>query len=80
MPLFQKKDDVIIGYIAWMYFDFHNEKSAFCPIVGLLQMYFGENTSNPLYFLLDEQLIKMLISQNKQIPALFMGKQLKGRT
>ena len=29
-----KKDNVITGYIAWMYFDFHNEKSAFCPIIG----------------------------------------------
>lgn len=29
-----KRDDVITGYIAWMYFDFHNEKSAFCPIIG----------------------------------------------
>ena len=31
--IISKKDDVITGYIAWMYFDFHNEKSAFCPIV-----------------------------------------------
>ena len=29
-----KRDDVITGYIAWMYFDFHNEKSTFCPIIG----------------------------------------------
>ena len=29
-----KKDDVITGYMAWTYFDFHNEKSAFCPITG----------------------------------------------
>ena len=29
-----KKDDVITGYIAWMYIDFHNERSAFCPIIG----------------------------------------------
>ena len=29
-----KRDDVITGYMAWMYFDFHNEKSAFCPITG----------------------------------------------
>ena len=29
-----KKDDDITGYIAWMYIDFHNEKSAFCPIIG----------------------------------------------
>ena len=29
-----KKNGVITGYFAWMYIDFHNEKSAFCPIVG----------------------------------------------
>ena len=29
-----KKNDFITGYIAWMYIDFHNEKSAFCPIIG----------------------------------------------
>lgn len=28
------KDGAVTGYIAWMYFDFHKEKSAFCPIVG----------------------------------------------
>lgn len=32
--IISKKDDVIVGYFAWMYFDFHNEKSAFCPIIG----------------------------------------------
>lgn len=32
--IISKKDDVITGYIAWKYFDFHNEKSAFCPIIG----------------------------------------------
>lgn len=29
-----KKGDTITGYIAWIYIDFHNEKSAFCPIIG----------------------------------------------
>lgn len=29
-----KNENVILGYIAWMYIDFHNEKSAFCPIIG----------------------------------------------
>ncbi len=29
-----KKDEEIVGFIAWIYADFHNEKSAFCPIVG----------------------------------------------
>ncbi|MBD5130080.1 MAG: GNAT family N-acetyltransferase [Ruminococcaceae bacterium] len=29
-----KKGDDIIGYIAWTYFDFHSERSAFCPIIG----------------------------------------------
>lgn len=32
--IISKRDDVITGYIAWMYIDFHNEKSAFCPIIG----------------------------------------------
>lgn len=32
--IISKKDDVIVGYFAWMYFNFHNEKSAFCPIIG----------------------------------------------
>ncbi len=32
--IISKKDDVITGYIAWMHIDFHNEKSAFCPIIG----------------------------------------------
>ncbi len=29
-----EKNGTIIGYMAWMYFDFHNERTAFCPIVG----------------------------------------------
>jgi len=29
-----KKDDSIVGYMAWMYFDFHKERTAFLPIVG----------------------------------------------
>jgi len=29
-----KKEDTIVGYISWMYINFHNEKSAFCPIIG----------------------------------------------
>ena len=29
-----KTDKTIVGYMAWMCFDFHNEKTAFCPIVG----------------------------------------------
>ncbi len=29
-----KLNEVIVGYMAWMYFDFHNERTAFCPIVG----------------------------------------------
>lgn len=26
--------EIIVGYMAWMCVDFHNEKTAFCPIVG----------------------------------------------
>ena len=29
-----KKDNSIVGYMAWMYFDFHSERTAFLPIVG----------------------------------------------
>lgn len=29
-----KKGNAITGYIAWTSFDFHNERSAFCPIIG----------------------------------------------
>lgn len=32
--LVSKKGDTITGYIAWLYIDFHSEKSAFCPIIG----------------------------------------------
>ncbi len=29
-----QKDGAIVGYMAWMYFDFHAERTAFLPIVG----------------------------------------------
>jgi len=29
-----KTGEILVGYMAWMCFDFHNEKTAFCPIVG----------------------------------------------
>jgi GNAT superfamily N-acetyltransferase len=29
-----KIDQTIVGYMAWMCVDFHNEKTAFCPTVG----------------------------------------------
>ena len=29
-----KKEDSFAGYMAWMYFDFHNERSALLPTVG----------------------------------------------
>jgi len=29
-----KKDEAIAGFMAWMYIDFHGEKSAFCPTVS----------------------------------------------
>lgn len=44
--IISKKNDVILGYMAWMYFDFHNEKSAFCPIVGHATM---EEDSQKIY-------------------------------
>ncbi len=32
-----KMNEMVVGYMAWMYFDFHNERTAFCPIVRLLE-------------------------------------------
>jgi GNAT superfamily N-acetyltransferase len=29
-----KTRKALVGYMAWMYFDFHNEKTAFCPVIG----------------------------------------------
>ena len=29
-----RMDEMIVGYMAWMYFDFHKERTAFCPIIG----------------------------------------------
>jgi GNAT superfamily N-acetyltransferase len=29
-----KMNEIIVGFMAWMYFDFHNERTAFCPIIG----------------------------------------------
>ncbi len=29
-----KMGEIIVGYMAWKCFDFHNERTAFCPIVG----------------------------------------------
>jgi len=29
-----RKNDEVVGYMAWMYFDFHGERSAFLPISG----------------------------------------------
>lgn len=29
-----KMNERVVGYMAWMYFDFHRERTAFCPIIG----------------------------------------------
>lgn len=29
-----KIGEIIVGYMAWMCFEFHNERTAFCPIIG----------------------------------------------
>jgi len=34
-----KENNKILGYFTWIQFDFHNEKSAFCPIIG----HFGDD-------------------------------------
>lgn len=37
------KDNNVVGYMAWMYFDFHNEPSAFLPTVGNAAVVENEN-------------------------------------
>jgi len=32
--LVAKKEEAIAGFMAWIYVDFHHEKSAFCPTIG----------------------------------------------
>lgn len=32
--LIAEQDNQLAGFIAWMYFDFHKEATAFCPIIG----------------------------------------------
>jgi GNAT superfamily N-acetyltransferase len=38
-----KTGEIIIGYMAWMYVDFHHEKTAFCPTVGHTALEENEN-------------------------------------
>lgn len=38
-----RKDDNVVGYMAWMYFDFHRERSAFLPTVGNAAVVENEN-------------------------------------
>ena len=38
-----KIDDNVVGYMAWMYFDFHSERTAFLPIVGNAAVAENEN-------------------------------------
>lgn len=42
--LVAEKDNQLVGFIAWMYFDFHNEATAFCPIVGHSSLIDGEES------------------------------------
>lgn len=37
------KEESIVGYMAWMCFDFHNERTAFLPIVGSAAILENEN-------------------------------------
>lgn len=32
--LVAEQNGIIVGYIAWLLFDFHGERTAFCPIIG----------------------------------------------
>ena len=56
------KEDVIIGYIAWIYFDFHNEKSAFCPIIGHASI---EEDSQTIYHTLYNYAAQKWVDDNR---------------
>lgn len=60
--IISKKDGVITGYIAWMYFDFHNEKSAFCPIVGHAAI---EEDSQTIYHELYNHAAQIWVDDNR---------------
>lgn len=57
-----KKDGVITGYIAWMYIDFHNEKSAFCPIIGHAAV---EEDSQTIYHELYNYAAQIWVNDNR---------------
>ena len=44
-----KTGEIIVGYMAWMCIDFHNEKTAFCPIVGHAAL---EDNEKSIYYAL----------------------------
>jgi predicted acetyltransferase len=54
-----KENDRILGYFSWIIINFHNEKSAFCPIIG----HFGEehdkeNIYSQLYSYVSKEWVK----------------------
>jgi ribosomal protein S18 acetylase RimI-like enzyme len=54
------KNDIITGYFSWIYIDFHNEKSTFCPIVGHYGMENDkENIYTQLYNFVSKEWIKI---------------------
>ncbi|ULQ61023.1 GNAT family N-acetyltransferase [Brucepastera parasyntrophica] len=49
----------ILGYFSWLYFNFHNEKTAFCPIIGHCGKGIDkENIYSALYNYVSKQWVK----------------------
>jgi len=55
-----KVNNNISGYFTWIYFNFHNEKSAFCPIIGhcVKNEMEKENIYKELYNFVSEEWVK----------------------
>lgn len=49
------EDEIIIGYMAWMCFDFHNERTAFLPIIGSAAISEDENAIYHALYLVASQ-------------------------
>ena len=60
--LIAEKDNQLAGFIAWMYFDFHKEATAFCPIVGHSSLIDGEES---IYRILYTAASRIWVSANR---------------
>lgn len=57
-----KEDETIVGFMAWMYFDFHNERTAFCPITGHAAI---EKDSQTIYQTLYNYVARKWVDDNR---------------